>query len=124
MTRFVRWSLIVAIFAAFFVVRSFSQAQQQQQPAPARQAAGPQPQAAAPSRPEGARGRPATAEELSRDTCWNRSPCYEDHRPPVAFKEVQTKGLGGSKSTTQWSETDAGLNVPICKKFAGVKGLE
>ena len=80
MTHFVRWLFVVAIITMCLIgAFAFAQGQQQQ--------AGPTPQAAAPSRAGGAEGRPATPEQLKEDRCWNRTPCVENHRPPVAFKE-------------------------------------
>src|SRR5215216_32386 len=126
MTHFVRRLSIVTIIALCLVATfAFAQAQQQQT-RPAGQAAGPTPQAAAPARPEGAQGRPATAEELSRDTCWQRTPCLENHRPPVAFREDWMDPTPGKAVDYKDTDLDAHLqnkNLTMVRYGIGAKDV-
>src|ERR1700685_2748532 len=62
-----RLSIVVIIVALCLAALAFSQAQQQT--------------AARSARPV------APAAQAAKDSCWGRSPCSEDHRPPIAFKE-------------------------------------
>jgi len=126
MTHLVRWLSTVAIIAlclaATFV---FAQAQQQQA-RPAGQPAGPAPQAAAPSRAGGAEGRPATADELSKDTCWQKTPCLENHRPPVAFREDWMDATPGKAVDYKDTNLDAHLqnkNLTMVRYGIGAKDV-
>ena len=126
MTQFVRWLSIVAI-GALCLAATFAFAQaQQQQAAPAGQPAGPAPQAAAAGRAGGAEGRRATAEELARDTCWQISPCPEDRRPPVAFKEDWMDPTPGQPVDYKDTNLDAHLqnkNLTMVRYGIGAKDV-
>ena len=68
---------------------TFALAQEQQQARPAGQA------------PPGG--------QAAKDSCWGRSPCVEDHRPPVAFREDWTDPTPGVPFDYKDKDLDAHL---------------
>ena len=62
-----RLSIVTTIVAFCLAAVAFAQAQQQTAPRSA--------------------GQADPAAQAAKDSCWGRSPCLEDHRPPVAFRE-------------------------------------
>ena len=118
MRRIVRTLTFVTIVALGIAAVGVTQAQQQ--------APGPRPQAAAPSRPGGAEGRPATAEDLSRDYCWGRSPCWENGRPPIAFREDWTDPTPDQPVDYKDTDLDAHLqneNLTMVRYGIGAKDV-
>lgn len=73
MLHSVRRLSIVSIAALCLVPHAFAQTQQQARPA----------------------GQAAPARQAAPDNCWGKSPCLEDHRPPVAFREDWTDPTPG-----------------------------
>src|SRR2546429_9666902 len=65
MLRIVRRFSVVVIVALCVGIFAFAKVQQQIRPA----------------------GQGGPAAEGAKETCWGKTPCPEDHRPPVAFKE-------------------------------------
>lgn len=87
MLHIVRRLSIVTIVALCLVTFAFAQAQQQARPA----------------------GQAAPAAQAAKDSCWGRSPCLEDHRPPVAFREDWTDPTPGVPSDYKDKDLDAHL---------------
>ena len=94
MLRIVRRLSIGTIVTICLVTFAFTEAQQQAEPA------GQAAPAAQGGQQETPGSRPPTADELSQDRCWNRSPCWENRRPPVAFKEDWTDENAGQPYET------------------------
>ncbi len=103
MLRIVRMSSIATTVALCFVSFTFAEAQQQAEPA------GQAAPAAQGGQQETPGSRPPTADELSQDRCWNRSPCWENRRPPVAFKEDWTDPNAGQPYDYKDRDLDAHL---------------
>jgi len=94
--------LSILASAVLFSVSAFAQAQQS---APAAQAAGKQP---------------------AKDSCWGRSPCVEDHRPPVAFREDWMDATPGVPTDYKDKDLDSHLqnkNLQHSRYGTGAKDI-
>ena|SRR2546422_4080823 len=47
--------------------------------------------------------------QAAKDTCWGKTPCPEDHRPPVAFREDWMDGTPGVPTDYKDKDLDAHL---------------
>jgi len=78
---------MVAIVALCIVIFAFAKGQQQARPA----------------------GQAAPAAQAATDTCWGKTPCPEDHRPPVAFREDWTDPTPGVPTDYKDRDLDSHL---------------
>src|SRR6266516_2585531 len=104
MLHIVRRLSMVAIVALCIVIFAFAKAQQQARPA----------------------GQAAAAAQAAKDTCWGKTPCPEDHRPPVAFREDWTDATPGVPTDYKDKDLDAHLqnkNLTMVRYGAGAKDV-
>ncbi len=104
MRHIVRRLSMVAIVALCIVIFAFAKAQQQARPA----------------------GQAAAAAQAAKDTCWGKTPCPEDHRPPVAFREDWTDATPGVPTDYKDKDLDAHLqnkNLTMVRYGAGAKDV-
>src|SRR5437016_14257026 len=87
MVYMVRRLSVVAIVALCLTTVAFAQGQQQARPA----------------------GQAAPAAQAAKDTCWGKTPCPEDHRPPVAFREDWTDATPDVPTDYKDKDLDAHL---------------
>jgi hypothetical protein len=69
------------------------------------------PQTQQPSGPQGTgpNGRTLNAAQPAPDTCWQHTPCYEDHRPSLAFREDWTDATPNIPADYKDRDLDAHL---------------
>src|SRR5438034_10999066 len=87
MLRIVRSFSVVVIVALCVGIFAFAKVQQQIRPA----------------------GQGGPAAEAAKDTCWGRTPCPEDHRPLVAFREDWMDATPGVPTDYKDKDLDAHL---------------
>ena len=98
------WIVTVVVIALCYAALSFAQAPQAARPASQTNkedpTAGPQ--------GTGPNGR-TTAAAAKPDTCWQHTPCVEDHRPPLAFREDWMDATPGVPTDYKDRDLDAHL---------------
>ena len=104
MLRIVRSFSVVVIVALCVGIFAFAKVQQQIRPA----------------------GQGGPAAEAAKDTCWGRTPCPEDHRPLVAFREDWMDATPGVPTDYKDKDLDAHLqnkNLTMVRYGAGAKDV-
>src|SRR5438552_1042415 len=71
-------------------------------------------------------GQASPAAQAAKDTCWGKTPCPEDHRPPVAFREDWMDATPGVPTDYKDKDLDAHLqnkNLTMVRYGAGAKDV-